>query len=324
MTDYSLFNHEKSVLKRGAEISQDNSYQSSALLHEYKLLLGNYKKLYKQTKLLTSLNDKQQSSLTNSNNELDRKNKAIFHAQSEAEQSSRSKSLFLASMSHELRTPMNAILGYSEMLLEDAEADGNVGQSEDLKKIILSGKHLLSLISDILDLSKIEAGKIDLLYEPTDLKNIISEIEHTVQPLLNQNTNQLKIDIPDKLENIKTDITRMKQVILNLLSNACKFTHNGQINLSIYIKKQEQIEWIYITVEDTGIGMSEKQLESLFDEFSQASASITRDYGGTGLGLSISKKLAIMMGGDLVVSSVLNKGSTFTLQLPKSPLTTID
>jgi len=231
-------------------------------------------------------------------------------------EASRAKSTFLANMSHELRTPLNAIIGYSEMLYEDAIHEGKESIASDLDKIHGSGKHLLSLISDILDLSKIEAGKMEINIEPIDIAKFLEDTMVTIAPLAKQNNNDLTHDL--KAENIviNTDKVRLRQSLYNLLSNACKFTSNGKISLEIYTKNEQQNNWVYFKISDTGIGITEEQMDKLFSEFTQADSTTTREYGGTGLGLVISQRFCQLMGGDISGSSVFGEGSTFTVKLP--------
>jgi len=240
----------------------------------------------------------------------------LARARDEALDASRAKSAFLANMSHELRTPLNAIIGYSEMLKEDA-LDAGLGQyAQDLDRISSSGKHLLSLINDILDLSKIESGKMELHLEPFSLRSVLDEALTSITPLMDKNGNRLESDIAPNLGNMDADITKVRQIVLNLLSNAAKFTQNGTVSLKAERYQQYDIDWIRLTVHDTGIGMSEEQRGKLFREFTQGDASTTRKYGGTGLGLAISRRYVEMMGGDIQVSSQPSHGSTFIVRLP--------
>ena len=234
-------------------------------------------------------------------------------AREAAEEASRTKSAFLANMSHELRTPMNAIIGYSEMLIEEAE---DLGQEEfipDLKKIHSAGKHLLGLINDVLDLSKIEAGKMTLYLEDFAIPAMITEVTATIQPLIEKNTNQLVVECPSDLGTMHADVTKVRQTLFNLLSNAAKFTHAGRITLTV---ARTAGGFIDFRVADTGIGMTPGQLGKLFGAFVQADASTTRKYGGTGLGLAISRRFCHMMGGDILVASELGRGTVFTARLP--------
>jgi PAS domain S-box-containing protein len=237
-------------------------------------------------------------------------------ARDAAESANRAKSTFLANMSHELRTPMNAIIGYSEMLAEDAEDEGHDEMVPDLEKINAAGKHLLALINDILDLSKIEAGRMDLFLETFDLRQMLDEAVATVMPLIAKNENELETDFADDLGNVRVDLTKLRQALFNLLSNAAKFTNNGTITLAAKRETRDGDEWITLGVSDTGIGIAEDKLDAVFEEFSQADDSTTRDYGGTGLGLPISRRFCQMMGGDITITSELGKGTTFTIELP--------
>ena len=228
----------------------------------------------------------------------------------------RHKSEFLANMSHELRTPLNAIIGYSEMLEEEAEDLGQKTFIPDLQKIHGAGKHLLSLINNILDLSKIEAGKMDLYLENFEITPMIHEVVATVKPLIEKNANTLQVDCADGLGTMRSDLTKVRQALFNLLSNASKFTQRGTITLRAGRENANDGEWISLSVCDNGIGMSPEQTSKLFQPFTQADTSTTRKYGGTGLGLAISRKFCQMMGGDITVESALNQGSTFTVRLP--------
>ncbi|MGB5179443.1 MAG: response regulator [Gammaproteobacteria bacterium] len=233
-----------------------------------------------------------------------------------AEQANRAKSAFLANMSHELRTPMNAIIGYSEMLQEDAVDSGQEEFIPDLEKINAAGKHLLSLINDILDLSKIEAGRMDLYLERFDLSATLADIVSTVSPLVEKNSNTLELDAIQDLGSIRADLTKLRQALFNLLSNAAKFTHNGMITLIARREHETGGDWIVLSVKDTGIGIAADHINRLFEDFTQADGSTTRNYGGTGLGLSISRRFCQMMGGDITVESLPGEGSTFTIRLP--------
>ncbi|MGB7440906.1 MAG: ATP-binding protein [Coleofasciculaceae cyanobacterium] len=245
---------------------------------------------------------------------------AAEEARAEAEEANKSKSMFLANMSHELRTPMNAIIGYSEILMEEATELQPEEFIPDLKKIHSSGQHLLGLINDILDLSKIEAGKMSLYLETFNLTTIVKEAKATVEPLVHKKNNSLIVNCPKDIGTMHADITKVRQNLLNLLSNASKFTENGVIHLSVHRHLDNGKDWIIFRVSDTGIGMSKEQTSKLFQAFTQADASTTRKYGGTGLGLVITKRFCKMMGGDISVESGLGKGSTFTIHLPAQVL----
>jgi ammonium transporter len=238
-------------------------------------------------------------------------------AEEAAEEASRAKSAFLANMSHELRTPLNAIIGYSEMLEEEANDSGYSAAVPDLNKIKSAGRHLLDLINNILDLSKIEAGRTDLYLETFDITATLTDITTTIQPLLKKNKNTLRVDCPPAIGAMRADLTKVRQTLFNLLSNAIKFTENGEISLVVTQETDaDDDDYILMAVTDTGIGMTPDQVGNIFTEFIQADASTTRKYGGTGLGLTISKRFCQMMGGDITVSSELGQGSTFTVRLP--------
>lgn len=237
----------------------------------------------------------------------------LAEARDQAEEANRTKSAFLATMSHELRTPMNAIIGYSEMLLEEAEDTGDDWMKPDLDKILSSARHLLQLINDILDLSKIEAGRMTVFLEDVDIAKTAADIASTIQPLVAKNHNTFALRCPADIGSMRTDLTKLRQTLFNLLSNACKFTENGTVTLEISRHAEGRVSF---AVSDTGIGMEPHQLEKLFGEFVQADASTTRKYGGTGLGLAISRKFCRLLGGDITVASTPGRGSTFTATLP--------
>ena len=237
-------------------------------------------------------------------------------ARDQAMDATRAKSRFLANMSHELRTPLNAVIGITEMLEEDARDDGQDDYLEPLGRVSGAGRHLLHLINDILDLSKVEAGRIELDPEDIDVAELIGELATTAQPLADRNGNRLTVHCPDDVGTMRSDPTRVRQVVLNLLSNACKFTEGGEVSLSAVRHTAEGRDWIRFAVADTGIGMTSEQQSRVFEEFSQADSSTTRKYGGTGLGLAISRRLCRMMGGDIELTSEPGDGSTFTARLP--------
>ena len=237
-------------------------------------------------------------------------------AKEAAEQANRTKSAFLANMSHELRTPLNAIIGYSEMLQEEAEDTGKTEAVPDLKKIHGAGKHLLALINDILDLSKIEAGKMELFLETFEVRSLVDEVRATIHPLIEKNGNVLDVDCPSDVDGMHADITRVRQILFNLLSNASKFTEGGTVRLEVRREDAADGGILVFRVTDTGIGMTPEQLGRLFQAFTQADASTSRKYGGTGLGLVICRRFAQMMGGDVTVESTYGSGSTFTVRLP--------
>jgi signal transduction histidine kinase/CheY-like chemotaxis protein len=235
-------------------------------------------------------------------------------AREAADGANRAKSTFLANMSHELRTPLNAIIGYSEILQEEAEDDGNTDYLPDLHRIAGAGRHLLTLINDVLDLSKIEAGKMELHLEHFDLAEVISDVVSTIRPLVDRNQNQLVVQCPADIGTVHADLTKVRQAVFNLLSNASKFTEAGTITLDV---REDDPGWITVEVTDTGIGMTPEQQSRLFQEFSQADNEVTRKYGGTGLGLALSRRLVRMMHGDIAMQSEMGTGSTFTIRLPR-------
>jgi len=244
--------------------------------------------------------------------ELKRSNEELEHARAESEAANKAKSSFLANMSHELRTPLNAIIGYSEMLEEEVDEDF----APDLQKINAAGRHLLALINDVLDLSKIEAGKLELYLETFDIYKAIMDIVGTTDPLIKKNNNTLKINCSAETGSMHADLTRVRQCMLNLISNAAKFTDHGVITLDVSREGAEETGWVVLSVSDTGIGMTEEQLGRLFEAFSQAEATTAKKYGGTGLGLAISRRFCRMMGGDVTVTSIPGEGSTFTMKIP--------
>jgi signal transduction histidine kinase len=239
----------------------------------------------------------------------------------ELEIASRHKSEFLANMSHELRTPLNAIIGYSEMLQEEAADLGEPAFVPDLQKISAAGKHLLALINDVLDLSKVEAGKMDLYVETFGVAELIRDVQAIVAPLVEKRANALVVRVDGDLGTMDADLTKVRQTLFNLLSNAAKFTERGTITLAARREAMDGRDWLEFVVSDTGIGMTPEQLGKLFQAFSQADASTRQKYGGTGLGLAISRRFCQLMGGDVTVESEYGKGSTFTTRLPAAAAT---
>ncbi len=248
--------------------------------------------------------------------ELEETNDELRRARNAAEAANRAKSAFLANMSHELRTPLNAVLGYTELLLEDATADGDDQRISDLARINQAGHHLLDLISDVLDLSKIEAGRQELFIEEVELHDLVSSVVTTVRPRIDSNGNRLHVEIGRGLGRADLDVRKVRQILLNLVDNAAKFTHDGTISVVARRHTQDREERVSFAVTDTGIGIPANKFAQLFQTFEQLDSSTTRRYGGTGLGLALSQKLANIMGGEISVESEVGKGSTFTLELP--------
>jgi PAS domain S-box-containing protein len=244
----------------------------------------------------------------------------LRRAKDAAEAANRAKSTFLANMSHELRTPLNAIIGYSDMLVEDAQESGYEDLISDLEKIRGAGQHLLSIISEILDLSKIEAGRMELILTTFDVPTMVEDVAVFVKPLISENGNVLDVSCTDNLGTMYADLTKLRQILLNLLSNAAKFTQKGHISLDVSRAAIDGTDWFTFQISDTGIGMGQEQQRNLFQAFAQADSSTTRRYGGSGLGLAISQRFCQMMGGEITVQSELQQGSTFTVRLPATVL----
>ena len=258
----------------------------------------------------------QNEQIQEQNRVIEQARKAALEARDAAEAANRSKSAFLANMSHELRTPLNAIIGYSEMLEEDAQAAGNAGFVSDLQKIRSAGRHLLGLINEVLDLSKVEAGKMKLYLETFEVAQVVDEVVATARPLVEKNANTLRVRCAPDAGQLREDITKVRQVLLNLLSNASKFTEKGTVSLDVTRENDVTGTWVVFRVRDTGIGMTPEQMSKLFQAFTQADGSTQRKYGGTGLGLALCRKFCVMMGGDINAQSEPGKGSTFTVRLP--------
>jgi signal transduction histidine kinase len=237
-------------------------------------------------------------------------------AQQRAQAANQAKSLFLANMSHELRTPLNAIIGYSEMLLEDVATMTPDEIASDLRKVTTAGKHLLTLINDVLDFSKIEAGKMDLVLEAVDVAALVRDVEWTTTPLIRKQGNQFVVRIDESAGTMQADGGKVRQVLLNLLSNAGKFTSNGTVTLDARRLVRDGDEWLALRVEDTGVGLTREQFGRLFQAFAQADATTHKEHGGTGLGLALCRRFCLMMGGDIEVESKAGSGSTFTVMLP--------
>ncbi len=243
------------------------------------------------------------------------RSREIERRRSAAERARSNLARFVANMSHELRTPLNAIIGLTEMMFTSAARFGTEKAEEPLRRVHRAGNHLLGLINQVLDLSKIEAGKLELSPEPVDLTSLLDEVVGTAGQLAEQNNNRLVIERHENLGSLTVDPMRLRQILLNLLSNACKFTKQGKVTLRVR-KVVDGRNWIEFAVSDTGIGMTAEQQAKLFEEFTQADSSTAQRYGGTGLGLAITRNLARMMGGDVTAISELGKGSIFTVRLP--------
>lgn len=253
------------------------------------------------------------------NREIERRKQmelAVIRARDEAVSANEIKSSFLANMSHELRTPLNAIIGYSELLQDEAVDDGMENYVQDLQKIQSGGRHLLNLINDVLDISKIESGRMEISLDAIPITSIMKNVQNFAHPLAEKNRNGFTLRFND-IGVINTDQTKLQQILLNLISNACKFTHNGQVTLAVDKLQVSGQDWLRFEVSDTGIGMTPEQCNKIFQAFVQAESTITKQFGGTGLGLTISQRFSRMMGGDILVSSRPGHGSTFTVYLPR-------
>jgi signal transduction histidine kinase/DNA-binding response OmpR family regulator len=295
--------------------STSNALESSAL---YKMIWEQNQNLEETVKIRTQDLEKQTVELKEEIAFRKIAEEALVIAKEEAEAGARAKSEFLANMSHEIRTPLNAILGYGEILQFEVRKLEQPDFMEDLKAIEFAGRHLLSLINEILELSKIQAGKMEIYPEKFDLSKLIDDVILTVKPLAQRKKNKLEVMKQELPVSMKSDSSRIRQILLNLLGNSCKFTDEGEIKLTVTQKTIDGVKWIYFTIGDTGIGIDPEKIPELFEAFAQADSSTTRKQGGTGLGLTISKRLSQLLGGDIQVSSELGKGASFTVFLPEN------
>ena len=241
---------------------------------------------------------------------------ALAAAKKAAEDANKAKSSFLANMSHELRTPLSAVIGYSEMLEEEAEETGEAAMLADLGKIKSNAKHLLGLINDVLDLSKVEANKMEIVADDIAIALFVDDAVGTVEPLIQRKSNRLVVDVGADAGSMHTDAVKLRQCLFNLIGNAAKFTEDGTITLSVRREAAATGDWISFAIRDTGIGMTAEQLARLFERFTQADETTTRKFGGTGLGLALSRSFARLLGGDIDVTSVEGQGTCFTVRLP--------
>jgi signal transduction histidine kinase len=260
------------------------------------------------------------SILKNLSANIQKLDRARIRAEEKAEQIQRiseQKNIFISSISHELRTPLNAIIGYSEMLLDEMDKIGNRECGEDIRKIYVAGKHLLGMVNNILDLSKIEAGKMTVFSEVFDIKSMLSDVKDIALTLVEKNGNKLVVKLPKEPGEMTSDLIKVRQSILNFISNSAKFTEKGTVTLRCRVEEEAKKEWIYFDVIDTGVGMTPEQVKKIFQPFHQAEDSTSRKFGGTGLGLTITKRFCEMLNGNVGVQSEFGKGSVFSIKLPR-------
>ncbi|HEX22239.1 MAG TPA: HAMP domain-containing protein, partial [Chromatiales bacterium] len=315
----------------GQKVVEEGNAEVRLLAHGFNEMTDELRSLYdmllaRQDELQSEIHEREQAqqALQSHKNQLEelvhQRTLDLAQARDAALEASHSKSQFLANMSHELRTPLNAVIGYSELLMDNARQRGEDRLAEDLRRVHTAGQHLLSLINDVLDLSKIEAGKMQLFEEWFSISDLINDVADTIHPLVGKNGNRLNVRCADNVTIMYADVTKLRQILFNLLSNACKFTHNGEIEVSVWCEtnrgRMDVAGQVFFSVSDTGIGMASGQLEKIFEAFSQADLSTTRKYGGTGLGLAIAQHFCHLMEGGIHVVSEQTNGSTFTVMLP--------
>jgi len=315
----------------GQKVVEEGNVEVRLLAHGFNEMTDELKSLYdmllaRQDELQLEIHEREQAqqALQSHKNQLEelvhQRTLDLAQARDAALEASHSKSQFLANMSHELRTPLNAVIGYSELLMDNARRRGEDRLAEDLRRVHTAGQHLLSLINDVLDLSKIEAGKMQLFEEWFSISDLVNDVADTIHPLVDKNGNRLNVRCADNVTIMYADVTKLRQILFNLLSNACKFTHNGEIEVSVWCEanggRTDDSGQVFFSVSDTGIGMASGQLEKIFEAFSQGDPGTTRKYGGTGLGLAIAQHFCHLMGGGVHVISEQASGSTFTVMLP--------